>query len=110
MLVTGHTGFKGSWLALWLAEMGAEVHGLALDPPSAPSFFEAAGVAADLASDARVDIREREATADAVHAAAPEIILHLAAAPLVRRSYAEPVETFDTNVMGTAHVLEARAA
>jgi CDP-glucose 4,6-dehydratase len=107
VLVTGHTGFKGGWLSLWLHSLGADVHGLALDPPTDPSLFEAASIAELLASDARVDIRDREAVRDAVRGVAPEIVLHLAAQPLVRASYEFPLETYATNVMGTAHVLDA---
>lgn len=107
MLVTGHTGFKGSWLALWLNELGAETHGIALDPPSDPSLYEAAAVTELLASDERVDIRDADAVSDAVARIRPEIVLHLAAQSLVRASYNHPVETYATNVMGTAHVLNA---
>ncbi len=107
VLVTGHTGFKGSWLSLWLHSLGAEVHGLALDPPTDPSMFEAAAIAPLLASDARIDIRDAAAVADAVRTVSPEVVIHMAAQPLVRASYEIPLETYATNVMGTAHVLEA---
>ena len=107
VLVTGHTGFKGAWLSLWLAEMGVEVHGLADGVPTDPSLFVLAGVADGLASDRRVDVRDREGVARAVAEVAPEVVLHLAAQPFVRRSFAEPVETYATNVMGTVHVLDA---
>lgn len=106
-LVTGHTGFKGSWLCLWLQSLGAEVHGLALDPPTTPALYDIAGVAAGMASDTRADIRDGAAVLAAFAACRPEIVLHLAAQPLVRLSYAEPVATYATNVMGTVHVLEA---
>lgn len=107
VLVTGHTGFKGSWLCLLLRRMGAETHGLALDPEPERSLFAAAGVADVLAGDHRVDLRDAKATAAAVRRADPELILHLAAQSLVRRSYREPVETMAVNVLGTAHLLDA---
>ena len=106
MLVTGHTGFKGAWLALWLHRLGAQVRGLALPPPSRPCLFEAAGVAA-LVPTRLGDIRDLGTVQAALTEAAPEIVLHLAAQALVRPSYGDPVGTFATNVMGTAHVLEA---
>jgi len=107
VLVTGHTGFKGSWLALWLAEMGAEVHGIALDPETTPNHFELAGISTLMASDARIDIRDADATSIAVKAANPEIVFHLAAQALVRRAHSEPARTFGTNVMGTVHLLDS---
>src|SRR3954464_5600362 len=107
VLVTGHTGFKGSWLVLWLHSLGAEAHGLALDPPTDPSLYEAASVAELLASDQRVDIRDAVAVEAAIRRAAPEIVIHIAAQSLVRTSYQPPVGTYATNVMGTAHVLNA---
>ncbi len=107
VLITGHTGFKGSWLGLWLDALGAEVHGLALDPPSSPSLFDAAGLADRFASDTRADIRDPDAVAAVVRQARPEVVVHLAAQSLVRRSYREPIETFATNAMGTVNVLEA---
>ena len=110
ILLTGHTGFKGGWLALWLAELGAEVHGFALEPPSSPNLFTAAGVNAALTADVRADLCDAAAVRQAMAAARPEIVLHLAAQPIVRRSYREPLETFAVNVMGTAHVLEAARA
>lgn len=106
VLVTGHTGFKGSWLSLWLAEMGAQVHGLALAPTSQPNLYEAASLGSRLES-TLCDIRDFAAVARAVRAAEPELVFHLAAQSLVRRSYVEPLETYAVNVMGTAHVLEA---
>jgi len=106
VLVTGHTGFKGGWLALWLERLGARVCGLALPPDSIPSLFEAARL--DETIESRLaDIREATAVAAVVADTAPEIIFHLAAQPLVRRGYRAPLETLATNVMGTAHVLEA---
>ncbi len=108
VLLTGHTGFKGGWTALWLARMGAEVTGLALAPDTEPSLFALAGIAGDVHSQC-ADLRERQAVADIVAAARPQIVLHLAAQPLVRRSLADPVGTYATNVMGTAHLLDALA-
>lgn len=109
VLVTGHTGFKGSWLAAWLRQLGADVSGIALEPPSQPSHFEAAHLGAGLA-DHRLDIRDRAALKDRIAQVAPEFVFHLAAQPLVRRSYADPVETYETNVIGTLNVLEALRA
>jgi CDP-glucose 4,6-dehydratase len=106
VLVTGHTGFKGSWLALWLSQLGADVTGFSLPAPTEPSLFEQARVA-DLVSHIEGDIRDREAFEAAVVAAQPEVVFHLAAQPLVRLSYEQPIETYATNVMGTAHLLEA---
>ncbi|GAB4218083.1 MAG: CDP-glucose 4,6-dehydratase [Rhodoferax sp.] len=107
VLLTGHTGFKGSWLALWLARLGAHVTGLALAPPTMPSLFDAARVRDALSADVRVDIRDAPAVAQAIRAAQPDIVLHLAAQALVRQSYRDPLATYATNVMGTAHVLDA---
>jgi CDP-glucose 4,6-dehydratase len=105
VLLTGHTGFKGAWLARWLMQLGARVSGYALPPPTDPSLFASldwTGLDHGLG-----DIRDAAAVAARVEAVRPEIVFHLAAQPLVRRSYAEPVETFATNVLGTVHVLEA---
>lgn len=107
VFLTGHTGFKGGWLVLWLTELGAEVHGFALAPPTGPNLFTAAGLSKRLASSTLADIRDAAALERAMAAARPEIVLHLAAQPLVRHSYAEPVETFAVNVMGTINLLEA---
>jgi len=107
VLVTGHTGFKGSWLTRWLATLGAEVHGLALGLPTEPSLFEVARVASVMASDRRVDIRDRVGVLDAVVSADPSVVFHLAAQPLVRDGYRRPIETLETNALGTANVLEA---
>jgi CDP-glucose 4,6-dehydratase len=109
VVVTGHTGFKGSWLTAWLHALGAHVVGIALDPPTQPSHFEAARLG-EIARDQRVDIRDRTALDDAIRQARPDVLFHLAAQPLVRRSYADPVETYSTNVLGTLHVLEALRA
>lgn len=106
VLVTGHTGFKGGWLVSWLKAFGAKVHGRSLPPEPAPNLFEAALVANGINSSFG-DIRDREGIRSLFASAKPEIVFHLAAQPLVRRSYREPYETFDTNVMGTASVLEA---
>jgi CDP-glucose 4,6-dehydratase len=107
VLVTGHTGFKGAWLTEWLKRDGAEVTGLALAPEDGPSsLFEAAHVAEGITSQIG-DIRDWNTVRDVILAAQPEIVFHLAAQPLVRRSYRDPIETFATNVLGTAHVLEA---
>ena len=106
VLVTGHTGFKGSWLCEWLLALGAEVTGLALSPPTQPALFDQLGLAGRL-HDRRGDIRDLAVVGAAVVAARPDFVFHLAAQPLVRLSYAQPVETYSTNVMGTVHVLEA---
>ncbi len=106
VLLTGHTGFKGAWLALWLKELGADVTGLALDPETSPSLYQLVG-RHGVVQDLRGDIRDRQTVIDAVREARPEYVFHLAAQALVRRSYAEPVETLATNVMGTANVLDA---
>jgi CDP-glucose 4,6-dehydratase len=104
VLITGHTGFKGAWLTAWLREAGAMVTGYAL-PPERPSLFELAGLADGIAS-VLADVRERARLREASLAAAPEVVFHLAAQSLVRRSYRDPVGTFDTNVMGAVHLLE----
>ncbi|WP_284180230.1 CDP-glucose 4,6-dehydratase [Rhabdaerophilum sp. SD176] len=106
VLLTGHTGFKGGWAALWLARMGAEVTGIALAPNSRPDMFGKLDLARQVDSHL-IDIRDREAFSGRIRAARPEIVLHMAAQPLVRASYREPVETFATNVMGTVHLMEA---
>jgi CDP-glucose 4,6-dehydratase len=106
VFVTGHTGFKGSWLCLWLQQLGAEVTGYALAPPTEPSLFEQAGVAQGMTSIIG-DIRNDTAIARAMKNAQPEIVIHMAAQALVRYSYSHPVETYGSNVMGQVHVLEA---
>ena len=106
VLLTGHTGFKGAWLAVMLDRLGAAVHGLALDPAPGDGAFVRLAVAPLLASDSRIDIRDARATAEAVRAARPGIVLHLAAQALVGASYADPAGTFATNVQGTINVLE----
>lgn len=106
VFVTGHTGFKGSWLCLWLEQLGAIVQGYALDSPTDVSLFEQANVATGMQSQIS-DIRDSEALASIMIRFQPEIVIHMAAQPLVRLSYAKPVETYSTNVMGTVHLLEA---
>lgn len=104
VLVTGHTGFKGSWLSLWLASMGAEVSGIGLDPLTKPSHWDLLKLPI---CDRRLDIRDYHAVQRAFRDSRPEIVFHLAAQPLVRQSYIDPLDTWATNVMGTANVLEA---
>jgi len=106
VLLTGHSGFKGSWLTLWLNRLGAKVTGISLRPTSVPSLFAEARIEA-LCQSHFCDIREAGALADLIRAARPQIVFHLAAQPLVRASYREPRATFATNVMGTVHVLDA---
>ena len=105
VFVTGHTGFKGGWLTTWLVRLGAEVTGYSLDPPSEPSLFEQVDVAHGITSH-HGDIRDTAGLKAALAEARPEIVLHLAAQALVRRGYREPMETFSTNVMGTAQLLD----
>jgi CDP-glucose 4,6-dehydratase len=109
VLVTGHTGFKGSWLALWLESMGARVTGFSRSVPSSPSLFELARVG-DGVEQVEGDVADARAIASAVDACDPEVVLHLAAQPIVRRSYREPAETFAANVTGTVNVLDAARA
>ncbi len=106
VLLTGHTGFKGSWLSLWLQTLGANVIGYALAAPTHPSLFAAANVAEGMVS-IESDIRDFAALASVFKKYQPEIVIHMAAQPLVRYSYANPIETYSTNVMGTVHLLEA---
>jgi CDP-glucose 4,6-dehydratase len=106
VFLTGHTGFKGSWLSLWLQDLGAELTGFALAPPTQPSLFEEARVGHSMRSIVG-DIRDLAALQQALKTAQPEIVIHMAAQALVRYSYQNPVETYSTNVMGTVHVLEA---
>jgi CDP-glucose 4,6-dehydratase len=107
VLITGHTGFKGGWLALWLQKCGAQVFGYSAVPPTDPNLFTVAGVEAGLAGHVIGDIRDGEALAAMVRKAVPEVVFHLAAQPLVRYSYAHPVETFSVNVLGTLQLFEA---
>ncbi len=106
VLVTGHTGFKGSWLSMWLTDLGARVVGVSRDVPTEPSHFDAIGLA-DLVEDIRLDIDDLAGMRGVIQANRPDFVFHLAAQALVRRSYAEPIETFATNAIGSAHVLEA---
>jgi CDP-glucose 4,6-dehydratase len=106
VLITGHTGFKGSWLCLILRQFGARIHGFALEPPTKPSLFVEANIN-ELVSSTICDIRDYEGLLNTFKQFRPEIVLHLAAQPLVRESYKFPVETYSTNVMGTVHLLEA---
>lgn len=106
VVVTGHTGFKGAWLVSWLKLLGAKVVGIALDTPTKPSHFAAAELAHGML-DLRIDIRDCADLNDAIVSAQPDFVFHLAAQALVRRSYDDPIETWQTNVMGTLHVLEA---
>jgi len=107
VFLTGHTGFKGSWLALWLQSMGAKVTGYALQPPTEPNLFTVAGIEQGLEQHIIGDIRNAEQLKLAMQAAQPDIVLHLAAQALVRYSYAQPIETYSVNVMGTVCLLEA---
>ena len=107
VLVTGHTGFKGSWLSIWLHEMGAEVVGVALDPYSDKDNYVLSGIGRKIKADLRADIRDGELLKRIFQEYRPEIVFHLAAQPLVRLSYEIPVETYATNVMGTINVMEA---
>lgn len=106
VLVTGHTGFKGAWLCLWLKRLGAETAGLALPPSTQPNLFDAANIG-DQLTHFECDIRDFDKTQQCIRGFNPEIVFHLAAQALVRPSYDAPIETFSTNVMGTVHVLEA---
>jgi len=106
VFLTGHTGFKGSWLSLWLQSLGSEVTGYALAPPTTPNLYQAAKVERGMTS-IIADIRDMHTLQSTMKSARPDIVIHMAAQPLVRQSYAEPVETYATNVMGTVNVLEA---
>ena len=107
ILITGHTGFKGSWLTLWLSRLGAEVHGLALPPNTSPNNYTVSHVHEILESECIADIRSQDTLTEYIHKVKPDCIFHLAAQPIVRRSYAEPVETFDANVMGSIYLMDA---
>jgi CDP-glucose 4,6-dehydratase len=106
VLVTGHTGFKGSWLCLWLKALGARVSGLALEPPTSPNLYQASALADEMGS-RKGDVRDSETVNKAFEETRPEVVFHMAAQSLVRESYRRPVETFETNVLGTVHCLEA---
>ena len=107
VLVTGHTGFKGSWLSIWLHAMGAKVIGVALDPATDRDNFVLSGIGQKIEADIRADIRDRQKMLDIFRQYQPEVVFHLAAQPLVRLSYDIPVETYETNVMGSIHIMEA---
>jgi CDP-glucose 4,6-dehydratase len=106
VFLTGHTGFKGSWLSLWLNALGAEVSGYALEPPTRPSLFEQAGVAGSIRS-MSADIRDFPRLKSAIQDSRPEVVIHMAAQSVVRRGYEDPIETYSSNVMGTVNLLEA---
>ncbi len=106
VLITGHTGFKGTWLTLWLESFGTKIIGYSLDPPSVPSFFDESGLSPKI-EDIRGDVLDRDFLSTTVTRYRPDYIFHLAAQPLVRYSYQKPLETFNTNVIGTANLLEA---
>ena len=106
VLITGHTGFKGSWLSLWLQSMGARLYGLALGPPTTPAMFTEARVADGMTSTIG-DVRDYDCVSAVIRSCQPQIVIHMAAQSLVRLSYTEPLETYATNVMGTVHILEA---
>jgi len=106
VFITGHTGFKGSWLCMWLHELGAQVKGYSLEPPTNPCLFKEASVDSLVVSEIG-DIRDLEKLTKSIHDFQPEILIHMAAQPLVRYSYDAPIETYAVNVLGTAHVLEA---
>ena len=106
VFVTGHTGFKGSWLSLWLDSLGANTTGYALDPPTQPNLFEQGGVATVVRS-IHGDIRDFDRLKDAVAESRPDVVIHMAAQSVVHRGYADPIETYSSNVMGTVHLLEA---
>lgn len=107
VFLTGHTGFKGGWTALWLSQMGAKVHGYSLDPISTPNFFEVTKLKERLTSSTIADIQNYSTLKSAMSFANPSVIIHMAAQPLVRKSYEEPVKTFKTNIIGTVNLLEA---
>ena len=106
VVITGHTGFKGTWLTAWLKQLGANVTGIGLDPATSPAHFTVANMGNGI-TDMRIDIRDREAFEQAIVSAQPDFLFHLAAQSLVRRSYDDPIETWQVNVLGTLHLLEA---
>ena len=106
VFLTGHTGFKGSWLSLWLNALGADVTGYALEAPTQPSLFDQAGVSRAIKSTC-ADIRDFPRLKSAIAENRPEVVIHMAAQSVVRRGYEDPIETYSSNVMGTVHLLEA---
>jgi CDP-glucose 4,6-dehydratase len=106
VFITGHTGFKGAWLSLWLRSLGADITGVSSAPPSSPSLYELTGAAASVRGH-DLDVRDAAAVNDALRGADPEVVLHLAGQPIVRRALEDPLMTYEVNVMGTANVLEA---
>jgi CDP-glucose 4,6-dehydratase len=106
VFVTGHTGYKGSWLSLWLHTLGADVTGYSLEPPTQPNLFTQARIA-HLVRSIHGDIRDFSKTSSAITACQPEVVIHMAAQSVVRRGYQDPIETYSTNVMGTVHIFEA---
>jgi len=107
VLITGHTGFKGGWLRLWLGTLGARVSGLSLAPATKPNLFELANVSDGLEHNKIIDLRDQKDVHNTLNIIEPEIIFHLAAQPLVRQSYHDPIETYETNIMGLVHLYEA---
>lgn len=107
VFLTGHTGFKGSWLSLWLDALGADVTGYALEPPTRPSLYELAGVAGAVRSSICADIRDFPRLKSAIAECRPDVVVHMAAQSVVHRGYKDPIETYSSNVMGTVHLLEA---
>lgn len=107
VFITGHTGFKGGWLSLWLHQLGAKIYGYALNPPTEPSFFDAVGLASVFSEDNRMDLADLDGMTGSIQRAQPSVVFHLAAQPLVRESYQQPIKTFADNALGTAHLLEA---
>lgn len=107
VFLTGHTGFKGGWTALWLSELGAKVHGYSLEPPTTPSFFAATSLSSIISSSTIADIRDIDSLSKTIKKSSPSVVIHMAAQALVLESYNNPVETFSTNVMGTVNVLES---
>ena len=106
VVITGHTGFKGTWLAVWLRSLGANVVGIALDPPTEPAHFHVMDLKNNI-RDLRIDIRDRTALESAIIYAEPDFVFHLAAQALVRLSHDDPIDTWNTNTLGTIHVLDA---
>ena len=106
VMVTGHTGFIGSWLTKWLLMMESDILGYSLDPPTKPNMYDAIGLSKEI-QDLRKDVRDKESLKEAIYRFQPEIVFHLAAQPIVLESYDNPVETFETNVMGTVNLLES---